>query len=48
MKSVLTKWLPLLVLVLVLSGVGYLAVVDVPIHQSTVEKTIPNSQFYKQ
>jgi hypothetical protein len=47
MKSIFTKWLPLLLLLLVLAGFGYLAMMDVPVHQSTVEKTIPNSHFFQ-
>lgn len=47
MKSLFTKWLPLLLLLLVLGGFGYLAVVDIPVNQGTVEKTIPNSRFFQ-
>ena len=47
MKSVFTKWLPLLLLLLVLGGFGYLAMMDVPVNQSTVEKTIPNTRFFQ-
>jgi len=47
MRSLFTKWLPLLLLLLVLGGFGYLAMVDIPVQQSTVEKTIPNSRFFQ-
>ncbi len=47
MSSIMTKWLPLLVLLLLLGGVGYVAVVDVPVTQTTVEKTIPNNRFFQ-
>lgn len=43
----MTKWLPLLVLILLLGGIGYVAVVDVPVTQTTVEKTIPNNRFFQ-
>ncbi len=47
MKSVFTKWLPLLLLLLILGGIGYLAMIDVPVQQSVVEKTVPNSRFFQ-
>lgn len=47
MSSIMTKWLPLLVLILLLGGIGYVAVVDVPVTQTTVEKTIPNNRFFQ-
>jgi hypothetical protein len=47
MKSLFTKWLPLLLLLMVLGGFGYLAMMDVPVQQSDVEKTIPNSRFFQ-
>lgn len=45
MKSILSKWLPLAALLLALGAFGYLALVDIPITQTTVEKTIPNDRF---
>lgn len=45
MKSLVSKWLPLAVMALILGAVGYLAVVDVPVSRSSVEKTIPNDRF---
>ena len=47
MKSLFTKWLPLFLLLLVLVGFGYLAMMDVPVHQNPVEKTIPNTRFFQ-
>ena len=47
MKSILTKWLPLAVVVLLIAGAGYLAVADVNVSQTTVEKNIPNDRFYR-
>ena len=41
MKSILYKWLPLAFLLLFLGGIGYLTVIEVPVTQSVVEKTIP-------
>lgn len=47
MKSVMSKWLPLLVLLLLIGGIGYVAVVDIPVSQNAVEKTIPNNRFFQ-
>jgi len=47
MKFIMTKWLPLLALVLLLGGIGYVAVVDVPVSQTSIEKTIPNNRFFQ-
>lgn len=47
MKSFFTKWLSLLLLLMVLGGFGYLAMMDVPVQQSDIEKTIPNSRFFQ-
>lgn len=45
MKSILLKWLFLIVMLLIVGAFGYLAVVDVPIAQTPVEKIIPNDRF---
>jgi hypothetical protein len=45
MKSILYKWLPLAALLLLLGVFGYLAVIDMPVAQTAVEKTIPNDRF---
>lgn len=47
MKSFKTKWLPLLVLFLLLGGFGYIALTDMPVSQTQVEKTIPNDRFFR-
>lgn len=47
MKSVMTKWLPLLILLLLVGGIAYVAVSDVPVTQTTVEKNIPNNRFFQ-
>ncbi|HEY8190604.1 MAG TPA: hypothetical protein VIF12_07955 [Micavibrio sp.] len=45
MRSILYKWLPLAALLLLLGAFGYLAVIDMPITRTPVEKTIPNDRF---
>lgn len=47
MKSILSKWLLLLVLALMLGGIGYVAIADVPVNQATIEKDIPNNRFFQ-
>lgn len=47
MKSIMTKWLPLLLLVLVLAGFGYVAVTDIPVTQNAVEKPVSNDRFFR-
>ncbi len=45
MKSIASKWLPLAVMALLLAAFGYLAVADIPVTQTPMEKTIPNDRF---
>jgi len=45
MKSLVSKWLPLAVMLLVLGAFGYLAVADIPVTRTPVEKTISNDRF---
>lgn len=47
MKSIVSKWLPLAAVALVLGLFAYLAVADVPVARTTVEKTIPNDRFFQ-
>jgi hypothetical protein len=47
MKSIMSKWFPLLILLMLLGGIGYVAVSDVPVEQGTIEKTIPNNRFFQ-
>lgn len=47
MKSIMSKWFPLLILLLLVGGIGYVAVADVPVTQDTIEKTIPNNRFFQ-
>lgn len=47
MKSILSKWFPLLILLLLVGGIGYVAVADVPVAQTTIEKNIPNNRFFQ-
>ena len=47
MKTIMSKWLPLLVLLLLIGGIGYVAVADVPVQQTTIEKNIPNNRFFQ-
>lgn len=47
MKSLFSKWLPLLIVVLLIGGFAYVSVTPVHVDQSPVTKTIPNSRFFQ-
>jgi hypothetical protein len=47
MKSVKKIWLPLLLLCALVGGFGYVAVSDVSVSQTMVEKPIANDRFMR-
>jgi hypothetical protein len=43
----LKKIIPIVVLLMIIGGIGYIATTDVDIDQKSVTETISNDRFYK-